>query len=195
MYKKETNVNKIVLASGSPRRRELLEQIGINFEVITSNADENITEKNPEKLVCALSKIKAEAVFKECAGTDYENAIFIGADTIVYHEGRVLGKPKTKQEAVSMLKSLSGNEHSVFTGVTLLSKDKCVCFAEETKVRVSDMTDEEIAGYAATDEPMDKAGAYGIQGRFAAYVKGITGDYNNVVGLPVCRVYQELKKF
>jgi septum formation protein len=188
-------VGKIVLASGSPRRRELLEQIGLKFEVITSNADEKITEKNPEKLVCALSKIKADAVFKECVSPDYENAIFIGADTIVYSDGKVLGKPKTKEEAALMIRHLSGKEHSVFTGVTLLSKDKCVCFAEETKVSVCAMTDEEIADYVATNEPMDKAGAYGIQGRFAAYVKGITGDYNNVVGLPVCRVYQELRNF
>lgn len=189
-------MRKIILASGSPRRRELLEQIGILFEVMTSNADEVTTAEEPEEIVKELSNLKAQAVFDECIKKDgeYRNAVVIGADTIVYHEGQVLGKPKTKEEAKKMIRSLSGKEHCVYTGVTILGCGQPVSFAEKTVVSVYDISDEEIEAYVSTGEPMDKAGAYGIQGRFAAYVSGIKGDYNNVVGLPAARVYQELRK-
>lgn len=189
-------MRKIILASGSPRRRELLEQIGITFEVITSNADEVTCAEEPEEIVKELSRLKAQAVFDECMkkGGEYSESLVIGADTIVYHDGQVLGKPKTHEEAKEMIRSLSGREHSVYTGVTILGGGQPICFAEKTVVSVYEMSDVEIEAYAATDEPMDKAGAYGIQGRFAAFIKGIQGDYNNVVGLPAARVYQELRK-
>lgn len=189
-------MRKIILASGSPRRRELLEQIGIPFEVMTSNADEITDAEEPEKIVKELSEMKAQAVFDECIkkGGKYLNAVVIGADTIVYHDGRVLGKPKTREEAKKMIYSLSGKEHCVYTGVTILGCGQPVSFAEKTVVFVYDMSEEEIETYVSTGEPMDKAGAYGIQGRFAAYVSSINGDYNNVVGLPVSRVYKELRK-
>lgn len=189
-------MRKIILASGSPRRRELLEQIGIPFEVMTSNADEITAAEEPEEIVKELSGMKAQAVFDECIkkGGEYLNAVVIGADTIVYHDGRVLGKPKTRKEAKKIIRSLSGKEHCVYTGVTILGCGQPVSFAEKTVVFVYAMSEEEIETYVSTGEPMDKAGAYGIQGRFAAYVSSINGDYNNVVGLPVSRVYRELRK-
>lgn len=189
-------MRKVVLASGSPRRRELLERIGIEFEVITSNAEEVTTAEKPEDIVKELSKLKAEAVYRDCIqkGGEYAGAVVIGADTIVYDNGKVLGKPKTQKEAENMIHSLAGKEHFVYTGVTIFGCGHPICFAEETAVSVCAMTQEEIKSYVATGEPMDKAGAYGIQGRFAAFVQGIRGDYNNVVGLPVARLYQELRK-
>ena len=196
---------EIILASGSPRRRELLNQIGIDFTVITSDADEITTEKSPEKIVMQLSSLKAEAVAKlpvkkstaavqksaAASFGDSDSYVIIGADTIVYADGQVLGKPRDERHAFDMIKCLSGGSHSVYTGVC--GKEK-TSFYEQTEVYVYDMTDEEILDYIKTKEPMDKAGAYGIQGRFAAFVSKIEGDYNSVVGLPVGRVYQELRK-
>lgn len=189
-------MRKIILASGSPRRRELLEQIGFAFEVMTSNAEEVTAAEIPQEIVKDLSRLKAEAVYEECRqkGGAYQKAVVIGADTIVYHDGQVLGKPKSEQEAAAMIESLAGKEHFVYTGVTILGCGQPFSFAEATKVSVYEMAQEEISRYVKTGEPMDKAGAYGIQGRFAAFVKGIEGDYNNVVGLPVARLYQELKR-
>lgn len=186
-------MKKLILGSGSPRRKELMAQIGLQFEVIVSDADENISETWPDRMVMELSKNKAEAVWNSLDEKSKAESIVIGADTIVYNDGKVLGKPKDEEDAYNMIKSLQDGVHSVYTGVTLYGEE-VVSFFEETKVYVYPMTDEEITGYIATKDPMDKAGAYGIQGLFAAFVKGIEGDYNNVVGLPVARVYQELKK-
>ena len=193
---------RIILASGSPRRRELLEQIGLKFEIMVSNAEENADTKSPEKLVDALSRQKAEAVFSMLP--DKEEVLVIGADTVVAREGGVLGKPEDKKAAVDMLKKLSGRDHQVYTGVTLLyrpagkdsaKKVQCKTFHEVTRVRFFPLTEGEIAAYVETGDSMDKAGAYGIQGIFARYVESIEGDYNNVVGLPVGRVYQEAKEW
>lgn len=185
-------MSEIILASASPRRKELLEQIGIQFKVVKSSVEEVITETEPDKVVMELSGQKAEDV---AAGlNDRKDRIVIGADTIVFCQGKILGKPKDESDAFAMLEGLAGKSHSVFTGVTLLIGDRMISFAEETKVNVKDMTHEEIRRYIATKEPMDKAGSYGIQGRFAAFVSGIEGDYNNVVGLPVSRIYTELTK-
>lgn len=185
-------MSEIILASASPRRKELLEQIGIQFKVVKSSVEEVITETEPDKVVMELSRQKAEDV---AAGlNDRKDRIVIGADTIVFCQGKILGKPKDESDAFAMLEGLAGKSHSVFTGVTLLIGDRMISFAEETKVNVKDMTHEEIRRYIATKEPMDKAGSYGIQGRFAAFVSGIEGDYNNVVGLPVSRIYTELTK-
>lgn len=185
---------KIVLASASPRRRELLNQISLNPVIEPSTVVEVITTRVPEDAVMELSLQKAEDVARH----QQPGTIVIGADTVVAAEGKILGKPGSHQEAYEMIESLQGKTHQVFTGVTLIycGKNGAVVrsFAERTDVHVYPMTSEEIRLYAEDEEPMDKAGAYGIQGRFAAFVKGIDGDYSNVVGLPVGRVYQELKQ-
>ena len=183
----------LILASGSPRRRELMSQVGLDFTVVTSDADENIKEMEPEDYVRELSSIKAQSVLEQY--TDKEDAVIvIGADTIVYHKGEILTKPKDEEDAFRILKSLEGEIHQVYTGVTLIKNNNVVSnFAEKTDVYCNDISDNEIREYISTGEPIDKAGAYGIQGRFAAFIGKIDGDYNNVVGLPVARVYQELK--
>lgn len=185
---------KIVLASASPRRRELLNQISLNPVIEPSTVIEVITTTVPEDAVMELSLQKAEDVARH----QQPGTIVIGADTVVAAEGKILGKPKSHQEAYEMIESFQGKTHQVFTGVTLIycgkNETTVRSFAERTDVHVYHMTPEEIRLYAEDEEPMDKAGAYGIQGRFAAFIKGIDGDYSNVVGLPVGRVYQELKQ-
>ena len=190
-------MDKIILASQSPRRRELLTQIGLTYEVIPSTVKEVITETDPKLVVQELSRQKAEDV----AGSvlrDREGILVIGADTVVSYRGRILGKPADEADAVRMLSMLQGNAHSVFTGVTLIRRgpeeEWQVTFAEETRVHMYPMTGEDIRWYVGTGEPMDKAGAYGIQGLCARFVEKIEGDYNNVVGLPVGKIWQELKK-
>lgn len=183
---------RIVLASGSPRRSELLAQVGMKFDIVVSNIEEVITETLPNEVVCELSAQKAQAVYDSIE--DKENLLVIGADTVVSADNIILGKPKDDDDAFNMIKMLQGSEHSVFTGVTLIIDGECHTFAEETKVRVYPMTDEEIRSYVKSKEPADKAGAYGIQGLFAAYVKGIDGDYNNVVGLPVGGICSYLRR-
>lgn len=188
-------MKRIILASQSPRRRELLTQIGLKFEVIPSTVEEVITSANPVEVVQELAQQKARDV-AEVAGREMakDSLLVIGADTIVVYEGKILGKPEDKEDAVRMLTMLQGKEHSVYTGVALLTGEQEIIFAEETRVQMCPMTPEEIAWYVNTGEPMDKAGAYGIQGLCARFVRQIQGDYNNVVGLPVGRIYQELKK-
>lgn len=201
---------KIILASASPRRKELLEQIGLEFEVRTSGADEVTTASQPGEIGQELSGIKAQAVWDTLTDAEKEDAVVIGADTIVcvrqsadrdrLEQGQeekisVLGKPKDEADAARMLRLLSDRIHQVFTGVTIISKEGKKTFNECTDVHVAKLSDQEIADYIATKDPMDKAGAYGIQGIFARYITGIEGDYNNVVGLPVASVYCELKPF
>lgn len=245
---------KIILASASPRRRELLEQIGLAFEIRVSDVEEKVTTSDPGQVVEELSRQKAEAVLTALEEKE-EDVLVIGADTVVALEGHILGKPADQKDAVGMLKGLSGRSHEVYTGVTLLyrprsgggddamageAKDsayeampgkqeadevfsvnrKCpaagescrgsarsigsgdagsrVCrktFHERTKVAFYPLTEGEISDYVSSGECLDKAGAYGIQGIFARYVQGIEGDYNNVVGLPVGRLYQEAKEW
>lgn len=187
---------KMILASASPRRRELLHQVGLAPEIVPSDADETISEIRPEEVVCQLSRRKAEDVAEKLAARqeDYSDAVVIGADTIVSADGEILGKPGNEDRAVEMIMKLSGRSHQVYTGVTMIftCTGEEITFAEATDVHVYPLTPEQARRYAATGEPLDKAGAYGIQGRFAAYVAGISGDYNNVVGLPVGRICQEL---
>lgn len=179
----------IILASQSPRRYELMKLTGFEFVVKPSEADENISEKlSPEETVKVLSMRKA-LVLKN------DDDIIIGADTVVAIDGEILGKPKDKEEAFCMLKKLSGRTHSVFTGVTVLKNNKSETFFEETKVTFYDISDEEIKNYVETKEPLDKAGAYGIQEKGGLFVKKIDGDFNNVVGLPMSRLFRVLKKF
>ncbi len=188
-------MEKIILASGSPRRRELLSQIDIVYDVVLSNVEEHTEEILPDKLVMDLSRQKA----LEVASRVDEGKIVLGADTVVAVDDIILGKPSSRDHAFLMIKSISGRQHSVYTGVTLVKRngsfEKIVSFSEKTDVYVKEMSDDEIWTYIDTNEPMDKAGAYGIQGRFAAFVEKINGDYNNIVGLPISRVYDELKKF
>lgn len=188
-------MRKLILASGSPRRKELLEQIGLKPEVIKSTVEESITKTVPEEVVMELSCQKCLDVAQRIR----ENAAVLGADTIVVRDGEILGKPGSEEGAVRMLQSLQGRAHQVYTGVTLawIEKEglkKTETFAVCTEVTVAPMTLEEIRAYVSTGDPMDKAGAYGIQGTFAKHVTKINGDYNNVVGLPVAAVYEKLKE-
>lgn len=190
---------KIILASASPRRRELLGQIGIGFEVRISNVEERVTTVEPAAVVEELSRQKAEAVYASLEA-DAEDVLVVVADTVVALEGQILGKPSDPEQAAEMLRRLAGNIHGVYTGVTLLYRSgsgmvQRRVFHESTKVEFFPMTEEEIRRYVQSGECMDKAGAYGIQGLFARYVKKIEGDYNNVVGLPVGRLYQEAKEW
>lgn len=190
----------IILASGSPRRKELFEQAGMDFTVIKSDAEEKISSTVPRKAVMELASQKAEAVKKELRdkalqykALSHKEALIVGADTVVVSEGKILGKPKDEEDALRILMSLSGKDHWVYTGVCgiyldkekKVIEDKCICFAEETIVTMYPFMEEEAKAYIETKEPMDKAGAYGIQGIGALLVKGIQGDYNNVVGFPL----------
>lgn len=191
---------KFVLASGSPRRKELLEQIGLSFEIASAHGEEIITKQQPADIVEELSLQKAGEVADRYVKEhgSQKNTVVIGADTIVAHDGAIMGKPKDKADAVRMLSSLQGKVHQVYTGVTLIilkeQSRQVISFHEKTDVEMYPMTGEQIQTYVETGEPMDKAGAYAIQGRCAAYIKGICGEYNNVVGLPVGRLVWELDK-
>lgn len=187
-------MKNIILASASPRRRELLDTVGILFSVCPSQGEEQIKESAPAEVVEELSQQKAREVFLKTSG----EVLVIGADTVVAAEGNILGKPKDRKEAIQMLKKLQGGSHEVYTGVTMLNRDhhgeQQKTFHVMTAVEFYPMSKEEIESYVDTGEPMDKAGAYGIQGKAGIFVKEIRGDYNNVVGLPVARLYQELKQ-
>lgn len=216
---------KIILASASPRRRELLTQIGLGFDIVVSETEEKITSTEPAKVVEELSAQKAEAVWEKLRSmtasqgsvtnaerldegsevfepeqtsgeTTMTDTFVLGADTVVACDGKILGKPADTETAVAMLTMLQGRGHEVYTGVTILYEEngerKTLTFHEKTIVHFYPMTDAQIREYVATGDPMDKAGSYGIQGFCARYIRGIEGDYNNVVGLPVGRVYQEL---
>lgn len=190
-------MSKIILASASPRRKELLAKAGISFTVIPAAGEEKRTSENPGEAVQQLARDKAEWVAQSLAECE-EGTLVIGSDTIVVFENRILGKPKDRRDAAETLEKLQGNTHQVYTGVTVLKRKagKWVehTFFESTDVTFYPVSREEIQDYIATGEPMDKAGSYGIQGLFGIYVKGICGDYNNVVGLPVARLFHEMKK-
>ncbi len=183
-------MREFVLASASPRRKELLSQIGIKFRTCTSKKEEEILRSLPEDIVKDLSYTKARDVYER---GNREN-IVIGADTIVVANEQVLGKPKDEKEAFEMIKMLQGDIHHVYTGVTILwqqdNNTHVSSFYAVTEVELYYMNDQEIKSYISTNEPYDKAGGYAIQGYFARYVKGIKGDYNNVVGLPIGKLYQ-----
>ena len=184
-------MKKIILASASPRRRELLTVAGVEFDVLVSDADETVPEGTaPKDAAMMTAEKKALAVAEKCS-----DSVVIGADTIVVIDDMILGKPKDEADAMAMLRTLSGREHQVITGVCLTDGEKTKCFAQVSKVRFYDLTDEEIASYVATEEPMDKAGSYGIQGKGCVLVEGIEGDYFNIVGLPVAETVRVLKSF
>ena len=184
-------MTRIILASKSPRRRELMELLHIPFEVIVSDIDEQIDYTNDlVKEIEKLSFQKAQAVFK-----DHSDALVIGSDTIVKIGNDVLGKPKNIEDAKAMLKELSDNTHQVVTGVTILYKDKAETFSSVADVTFYPLSDEEIDAYVATNEPMDKAGSYAIQGDAAKFIRSIHGDYYTIVGLPIAELYHRLKKY
>lgn len=201
---------KYFLASKSPRRKDLMTQIGIEFDVIISERDEIITSTIPEEVVKELSLQKAleieRILLKECDGDilakyseeGYDGVVIIGADTVVSKDGEIMGKPADEDDAFNMLKKLQGDKHMVSTGVALIvikdGKKEMISFAEDTDVNMYEISDEEIREYIATSEPMDKAGSYGIQGLGAKFIRGINGDYNNVVGLPIGSIYQAIRK-
>lgn len=188
----------VILASASPRRTELLKQAGIAHIIMPATCDEQTSATQPEQYVMELAERKAADVLA-CYVKDHlgESVIVIGSDTVVSVDGKILGKPKTEEEAFTMLSSLQNHTHQVYTGVAVLEnkngKETKKVFCEQSNVEVYPMTKEEILSYIKTGDCMDKAGAYGVQGHFAIYIKGIHGDYNNIVGLPIARLYQELK--
>jgi len=180
----------IILASGSPRRKELLEQIHLPFTVETSEVEEIVPhEMNPEQTVMYLASIKAKAVAEKRT-----NHLVIGADTVVVLDGRILGKPRNRDHAREMLMNLSGKTHTVYTGVAIIQEKQETSFFEKTDVTFWELEQEEIEGYLDSGEPFDKAGAYGIQGIGAVLVKEIKGDYFSVVGLPIAALYHRLKE-
>ena len=183
---------RIVLASGS-RRKEILAGIGASYDVIVSDCDESTELREPAELVKELSRRKAEAVAKELTGP----VIVIGADTVVAYNGSILGKPKDRADAKRMISMLADDVHHVYTGVSLIIKEetgehRVISFAEGSEVVVDAMTDRQIEEYLDTKEGEDKAGSYAVQGIFAVHIKGIKGDYFNIVGLPVAAIYKRL---
>lgn len=182
----------IILASGSPRRKELLAQMGLSFRVLCSDVDETVDKTlPPDEQVRLISRRKADAT-AELAGAE---DLIVAADTVVALEGSVMGKPHSRTEAVEMLSRLSGKTHEVYTGFTLRQGERVVTEVECTAVTFRALTGEEIEAYVDTGEPMDKAGAYGIQGLGSMLVRGIRGDYFNVMGLPVCALGLALGEF
>ncbi len=182
-------MKKIILASSSPRRKELLKTAGVEFEVHVKDVDESIPEGTPPAEAAKMTAAKKAAVI----ASEYKNDIVIGADTIVVANGRILGKPKDEADAAEMLRMLSGIEHEVITGVCIKCDESSHFFAQTSKVKFYDLTDEEIRAYVASGEPMDKAGSYGIQGLGCTLVERIEGDYFNIVGLPVAEVCRKIK--
>lgn len=187
-------MKRIILASASPRRKELLEKAGVHFQIIPSEGEERITGDNPAQIVEELSWQKAAEVAAKVEG----EIIVIGSDTLVAYEGRTLGKPKDEEDAVQTLLKLQGKTHQVYTGVTVIvrsdSDEITKTFSKRTDVTFYPVTEEEIRAYVATGDPMDKAGSYDIRGDFSVYVKEICGDYNTVVGLPVSALVWEMKQ-
>ena len=180
---------QLILASQSPRRRDLMQLLRVPFTVCPADIDEGMNEDlPPQQEVARVSLRKAEATPRECGD------VVIAADTIVVLDGKVLGKPVDEAEAVSMLQALSGRDHQVMTGLTVLRGDRAITHTEITGVHFRPLSQEEILAYVKTGEPMDKAGSYGIQGFAAPFVESIRGDYYNVMGLPLCRLWQCLRE-
>ncbi|WP_026690507.1 Maf family protein [Alteribacter aurantiacus] len=184
-------MTRLILASQSPRRKELLEQAGITFHMISSQVEETVDPSlSSEELVVSLATQKAEAVFKE-----NKDHVVLGSDTVVSIDGKVLGKPEDKEDARRMLRMLSGRTHDVYTGVAVLSGDQTRTVCEKASVRFFDLSDDEIEAYINSGEPFDKAGSYGIQGLGAVLVERISGDYFAIVGLPLAKTIRVLKEF
>ncbi len=184
---------RVILASKSPRRKEILENLGLKFDIVTADADESSDIRKPGELVMTLAERKGLAV-KEKLGAGADESIIIACDTLVYCNGEFLGKPKDRDDAERMIRMLSGGSHEVISGIYVSYNGENTTAFASTKVIFDKMTDGEIEAYLNTDEPYDKAGAYAIQGLASEHIKGIEGDYFNVVGLPVnilCRTLKE----
>lgn len=189
IVKKGDVMQRLILASSSPRRKELLENLHLAFEISSSDADESFGEElSPSEAVMELAARKSGAVSKK-----FPDSFIIGADTVVVYEGLILGKPGDRKEASEMLRILSGNTHTVYTGVSIITPEKEARFYEKTDVTFWELSDEEIDTYIKSGEPFDKAGGYGIQGFGSMLVRQIEGDYYTVVGLPVSRLVRELR--
>ena len=180
----------IILASASPRRKEIMELADLKFDIMPSNAQEITTKTAPNEVVMELASIKAKDIYEKSE----KQSMIVGADTVVAYQGQILGKPTDEADAKRMLTMLSGQTHEVYTGVCVIEDEKIKTFYEETKVTFYEISDEQIDRYIKTGEPMDKAGSYGIQGKAAVFIKGIEGDYYNVVGFPIARFLQEITK-
>ena len=183
---------RVILASKSPRRKEILENLGLTFEIMVADADESSDITEPCALVRALAAKKGRAVLEKLDGKD--DLLLIACDTLVYAEGEFLGKPRDRQDAERMIRMLSGRSHQVVSGLYLFCQGREVTAAEVTGVTFDEMSDEEIEDYINSPEPYDKAGGYAVQGRASVYVRGLEGDYFNVVGLPVNLLYRTLKQ-
>lgn len=189
MQRKE-NMKHIILASASPRRKEILELADLDFDIMPSDAKEITTKTAPHEVVMELATIKANDIYEKSE----KQSIVVGADTVVAYKGQILGKPKDEEDARRMLMMLSGQTHEVYTGVCVIEDGKRKTFFEETKVTFYEISEQKIKDYIKTGEPMDKAGSYGIQGKAAVFIKEIQGDYYNVVGFPIARFMQEMEK-
>lgn len=190
---------RIILASESPRRKEIMKIMGIPYEVLASNVDEAVEKMEPGKMVQALARQKTSNVRSRLGEikAENDNVIIIGADTMVFYQGHALGKPKDKKDAVRILQMLSDDTHEVYTGVSIIIRNKDgrqedISFDVRTEVVVQPLSEKQIEDYISTGEPMDKAGAYGIQGSFGIHIKEIAGDYYNVVGFPIAKIYENL---
>lgn len=189
----DLNKHRLILASSSPSRKILFEQVKIPFEVVVSGVDESVPfEFSPEQTVKTLAVRKAKAVWKTLSKK--ENVVVIAADSVVSIDDKIIGKPKDENHAFEMLKSLSGRTHRIFSGVCILIKDKEETFANMTEVSFYDLTDGEISDYVRTGEPMGKAGSYGIESRGVLLIKSICGDYSNIVGIPIAETLRRLNK-
>ena len=185
---------KIVLASQSARRRDILENLGIKFDIKVSSVDESMSDTlTPGENVETVSMRKAAAVAEELGITESDDTLVIASDTVVVCDNIILGKPRDKAHATEMMRMLSGRRHSVISGIAVIYRGKRVFSHEETEVEFRTLTDAEIESYVSTDEPYDKAGGYGIQDKAAIFVRGIHGDYLNVVGLPVFKLFRILE--
>ena len=187
---------KIILASASPRRREIMTQAGYEFEVMVSHKEEFYTSTRPDEIVKELALLKANDIAEQ---VEHKNVVVIGADTVVAYAGKILGKPKSKEEAFEMIRSFQGDKHQVYTGIAIIEFDengnkRVTNEAVKTDVYVNVMSAEEIWAYIERDNVLDKAGSYGIQSGFACHIEKIEGDYFNVVGLPISKIYEVLKK-
>lgn len=187
-------MSKIILASASPRRRELLTQIGLQFEIIPSQKEEKMQGNSPAQIVMGLAMDKAEDIFTQLGGAGKPDVLVIGADTIVALDNMILGKPKDEADALKTLQFLQGKTHQVYTGVCMMMADKTQVFYEKTDVTMYPADEEQLREYIRTGEPMDKAGSYAIQGRGSVFIREIHGDYNNVVGFPVAQIWQRLMR-
>lgn len=188
--KDKQEMRHIILASASPRRKEILQLADLSFNIMPSDAEEITTKTEPQEVVMELASIKAKDIYER---SDKQSMV-VGADTVVAYKGQILGKPSDEEDARRMLSMLSGQTHEVYTGVCVIEDGQIKTFYEETKVTFYEISEDEINRYIGTGEPMDKAGSYGIQGKAAVFIKGIEGDYYNVVGFPIARFLHEITK-